>query len=194
MEGIALSRNDKWLLILSVFLPPLATYMKFGRSRTLRTNCLLTLCLFLPGIVHAMRSIHRYPSVVFRQAEQKDSGVFQGCEGNVIWEVPRDHFRSISHSVLVFEAQSLVLKNDLSKKHSLPGGSVAVPPSLASSSDATIHDDRYMAFAHASAPVLNPGYGWNMADLLQQHQQRQEYSPSPVAMEITRPLDVIKIH
>ncbi|KAJ2465573.1 hypothetical protein EV174_006640, partial [Coemansia sp. RSA 2320] len=90
-------------------MPPLATYLKFGRSRTLAANCFLTACLFVPGVVHAIKSICSYPSVVFRnKAEPKDK--FGARDGSVIWEVPRDHFRSISDSVRVLETQGLALK------------------------------------------------------------------------------------
>ncbi|KAJ2081464.1 hypothetical protein GGI16_007471, partial [Coemansia sp. S142-1] len=76
---------------------------------------MLTACLFVPGVIHAIRSILCYPSVVFRnQTEPKDK--FSARDGSVIWEVPRDHFRSISDSVRVLETQGLALNGGASAR------------------------------------------------------------------------------
>ncbi|WKY08223.1 hypothetical protein Q1695_007597 [Nippostrongylus brasiliensis] len=41
------------LLILAVFTPPLAVLFDRGCRRAFWLNCLLTLCFFIPGVVHA---------------------------------------------------------------------------------------------------------------------------------------------
>ncbi|KAJ1877497.1 hypothetical protein LPJ57_003921 [Coemansia sp. RSA 486] len=164
MSGISLSRNDKWLIGLSVFLPPLATYLKFGKSKTLATNCVLTAFLLIPGIIHAIRSICAYPSVVFRgKREPKDK--FTTRDNSVIWEIPRDHFQSINLSVRMLEAQNStnVIKNAPCRVKSIAGLSLV--------SGAKSHlgacGDSYMAYMHGQAPLLNPSYGWGPAALSQ---------------------------
>ncbi|KAJ2333487.1 hypothetical protein GGI00_002304 [Coemansia sp. RSA 2681] len=164
MERISLSKHDKWLICLSLALPPLATYLKFGSSRTLATNCLLTLCLFVPGVVHAIRSILSYPSVVFRnKAEPKDR--FGARDDSVIWEVPRDHFRSISDSVRVLETQGLALKGGApGRAKSVAGLSVmSGAKSQLTAVSSAAGSDSYVAHMHGHAPVLNPSYGWSVA-------------------------------
>ncbi|KAJ2700703.1 hypothetical protein H4218_001901 [Coemansia sp. IMI 209128] len=164
MDSISLSRHDKWLLCLSLVLPPLATYLKFGSSRTLAINLLLTACLFVPGIVHAIRSIRCYPSVVFRNtAEPKER--FSARDGSVIWEVPRDHFRSISDSVRVLETQGLALKGGASARAKSAAGLSVISgaKSQLSAPKAAAVSDLYVAHMHGHAPVLNPSYGWGAA-------------------------------
>ncbi|KAJ2722089.1 hypothetical protein GGI07_003531 [Coemansia sp. Benny D115] len=160
MSGISLSENDKWLIGLSVLLPPLAVYLKFGRSKTLATNCLLTALLLVPGVVHAMRSIHSYPSVVFRgKREPKDK--FAARDGSVIWEMPRGHFQSISQSVHVREAHDIALKSNPVRVKSITGLSLASGIKAQPLPASTLGPgDSYMAHVHGQAPILNPGYGW----------------------------------
>ncbi|KAJ2337956.1 hypothetical protein GGF43_006990, partial [Coemansia sp. RSA 2618] len=112
MNGISLSKRDRWLIGLSVVLPPLATYLKFGRSRTLTANCLLTACLLVPGVVHAIRLIYSYPSVVFSSAGESKGGL-AGRDDSVIWEIPHDHFQSISRVVRVQETRTVAPTNEL---------------------------------------------------------------------------------
>ncbi|KAJ2865506.1 hypothetical protein GGH94_002197 [Coemansia aciculifera] len=164
MDGISLSKHDKWLICLSLVSPPLATYLKFGSSRTLAINFLLTACLFVPGVIHAIRSIFSYPSVVFRnQTEPKDK--FSARDGSVIWEVPRDHFRSISDSVRVLETQGLALKGGASARAKSAAGLSVMSgaKSLLTAPKAAARSDLYVAHMHGNAPVLNPSYGWSPA-------------------------------
>ncbi|KAI8322472.1 hypothetical protein GQ54DRAFT_297373 [Martensiomyces pterosporus] len=184
MYGISLSRNDRWLLVLSAVLPPLATYLKFGKSRTLRLNCLFTACLFVPGIIHAIWSVCCYPGIVFRgNVAEEGSDMFDARDGSVIWELPRDHFRSISNSVRVHEAQSLTLKSEPIRAKSLAGSSLKSHATTTS----TANGDLYVAHVHGSAPVLNPSYGWDAA-------AGTQHLPDPWALGLTRPLESIAIH
>jgi len=41
-------------IILSVFLPPLAVYLKSGANKDLVINILLCLFGFIPGVIHAV--------------------------------------------------------------------------------------------------------------------------------------------
>ncbi|KAJ1815091.1 hypothetical protein LPJ56_002787 [Coemansia sp. RSA 2599] len=162
MSGISLSKNDKLLIGLSIFLPPLATFLKFGKSKTLATNCVLTACLFIPGIVHAIRSICSYPSVVFRgKREPKDK--FTTRDNSVIWEIPRDHFQSINLSVRMLEAQNSAVKSAPARIKSIAGLSLV----SGTKSHLATCGDSYMAYMHGQAPLLNPSYGWGPAALSQ---------------------------
>ncbi|KAJ1952381.1 hypothetical protein GGI12_006256, partial [Dipsacomyces acuminosporus] len=107
MDGIPLSTSDKQLIALSVLLPPLAIYLKFGKSRTFTLNCLFTACLFIPGIDHAIRSIYRYPSVVFRGKPEQEDGehACQTQDGSVVWELPRYRFQSVGSSLHILDVQ-----------------------------------------------------------------------------------------
>ncbi|KAI9506140.1 hypothetical protein GGI25_002089 [Coemansia spiralis] len=179
MDGISLSKQDRLLICLSIILPPLATYLKFGRSKTLTTNCLLTACLFVPGIIHAIKSIHCYPSVVFRGKSEPKDRTATARDESVIWEIPRDHFRSISDSIRVFEAQTLALsKNNNDSSSSSDGDGALRKKSAAylshgsgSKSKLTMVGTKgisrneaasssYLAYVDGSAPLLNPSYGW----------------------------------
>jgi len=42
------------LIILSIFLPPVAVFMKKGIMPTFWINLILTLIFFIPGVVHAL--------------------------------------------------------------------------------------------------------------------------------------------
>ena len=46
------------LSLLALVLPPVAVALS-GQRRALPVNLLLTLCLFLPGVVHALMVVHR---------------------------------------------------------------------------------------------------------------------------------------
>ncbi|VDO73611.1 unnamed protein product [Heligmosomoides polygyrus] len=45
------------LLLLAFFAPPLAVLFDRGCGRALLLNCLLTLCFFIPGVIHAFMLI-----------------------------------------------------------------------------------------------------------------------------------------
>ncbi|KAJ1898089.1 hypothetical protein LPJ66_002965 [Kickxella alabastrina] len=163
MSGISLSENDKWLIGLSVVMPPLAMYLKFGRSKTLTTNCLLTVCLLLPGIFHAINSIFSYPSVVFRgRSEPKNTSGSR--DDGVIWGIPQDQFQSISHSIRVLEAQNIALKSSPVRVKSVSELSLAsgTRSQLTMTTSSTANES-YMAYLHGQAPLLNPSYGWGPA-------------------------------
>lgn len=176
MNGMSLSKQDKWLMGLSVLVPPVAIYMKFGRSYTLWISCLCTLCLFLPGIIHAIILIRSYPSVVFRGIEEpKDKNrVSTTQEGNVIWEIPKDHFRSISESVRVVEAQqqgsagavrghqSVQVVRDMSAVTTVTSGSRSMTTVTNNSPEQSSKSLSfpYAAHIHGQEPFLNPSYGW----------------------------------
>ena len=42
------------LIVISIFLPPLAVFLKKGIMPTFWINLLLTLIFFIPGVVHAL--------------------------------------------------------------------------------------------------------------------------------------------
>lgn len=46
--------NRLVLIILAIFLPPLAVFLKKGIMPTFWLNLLLTLIFFIPGMVHAL--------------------------------------------------------------------------------------------------------------------------------------------
>jgi uncharacterized membrane protein YqaE (UPF0057 family) len=46
--------NKIVLIVVSLFLPPLAVLMKKGVGKDLLINILLCLLLFLPGVIHAL--------------------------------------------------------------------------------------------------------------------------------------------
>lgn len=46
--------NKIVLIILALFLPPIAVYLKSGANRDLVINILLCCLIYFPGIVHAL--------------------------------------------------------------------------------------------------------------------------------------------
>ncbi|MCK9546133.1 MAG: YqaE/Pmp3 family membrane protein [Sulfurospirillaceae bacterium] len=42
------------LILLAIFLPPVAVFLKKGIMPTFWINLILTLCFFFPGMVHAL--------------------------------------------------------------------------------------------------------------------------------------------
>ncbi|MDD3324922.1 MAG: YqaE/Pmp3 family membrane protein [Sulfurospirillaceae bacterium] len=42
------------MIILAVFLPPVAVFLKKGIMPTFWLNLILTLCFFIPGMIHAL--------------------------------------------------------------------------------------------------------------------------------------------
>lgn len=46
--------NKVVLVILAIFLPPVAVFMKKGAGKDLVINILLCLLMFLPGMIHAL--------------------------------------------------------------------------------------------------------------------------------------------
>lgn len=46
--------NKLVLIIIAIFLPPIAVFLKKGVGKDLIINILLTLLVFLPGMVHAL--------------------------------------------------------------------------------------------------------------------------------------------
>ena len=46
--------NRLVLILLAIFLPPVAVFLKQGAGKDLVINILLCLLLFLPGMVHAL--------------------------------------------------------------------------------------------------------------------------------------------
>ncbi|KAJ1899419.1 hypothetical protein LPJ66_002123 [Kickxella alabastrina] len=135
MSGISLSENDKWLIGLSVVMPPLAMYLKFGS----------------------------YPSVVFRgRSEPKNTS--DSRDDGVIWGIPQDQFQSISHSIRVLEAQNIALKSSPVRAKSVSELSLAsgTRSQLTMTTSSTANES-YMAYLHGQAPLLNPSYGWGPA-------------------------------
>lgn len=45
------------LVILSIFIPPLAIFLKTGISKTFWINLILTIFFFFPGVIHAVYTI-----------------------------------------------------------------------------------------------------------------------------------------
>ncbi len=46
--------NKVLLIILAIFLPPVAVFLKKGAGKDLLINILLCILIFIPGIVHAI--------------------------------------------------------------------------------------------------------------------------------------------
>lgn len=46
--------NKILLIVLAIFLPPIAVFLKKGAGKDLIINIVLCLVLFLPGVVHAL--------------------------------------------------------------------------------------------------------------------------------------------
>jgi uncharacterized membrane protein YqaE (UPF0057 family) len=46
--------NKLVLIIIAIFLPPVAVFLKKGVGKDLVINILLTLLIFFPGMVHAL--------------------------------------------------------------------------------------------------------------------------------------------
>jgi uncharacterized membrane protein YqaE (UPF0057 family) len=51
------------LIILAVFLPPVAVFLKKGIMPTFWLNLLLTLLFFIPGMIHALLVVTRQPRI-----------------------------------------------------------------------------------------------------------------------------------
>ncbi|WP_371373140.1 YqaE/Pmp3 family membrane protein [Thalassotalea aquiviva] len=51
--------NQLILIILSIFLPPVAVFIKAGVGKDLLINILLCLLMFIPGIIHALWVVTR---------------------------------------------------------------------------------------------------------------------------------------
>ena len=51
--------NKIVLIILSIFLPPVAVFLKNGAGKDLVINILLCVVFFLPGILHALWLVTR---------------------------------------------------------------------------------------------------------------------------------------
>jgi len=46
--------NKLLLILLSIFLPPIAVFLKAGADKDLLINILLCLVFYVPGIIHAL--------------------------------------------------------------------------------------------------------------------------------------------
>lgn len=46
--------NKVLLIILAIFLPPVAVFLKKGVGKDLLINILLCLLVFIPGVIHAL--------------------------------------------------------------------------------------------------------------------------------------------
>ena len=46
--------NKIVLIILAIFLPPVAVFLKKGVGKDLLINIILTICFVLPGTIHAL--------------------------------------------------------------------------------------------------------------------------------------------
>ncbi|MCB1661612.1 MAG: YqaE/Pmp3 family membrane protein [Pseudomonadales bacterium] len=51
--------NKIVLIILAIFLPPIAVFLKSGVGKDLIINIVLCLLMFLPGVVHALWLVTR---------------------------------------------------------------------------------------------------------------------------------------
>jgi len=51
--------NKLVLLILAIFLPPIAVFLKKGAGRDLLINLVLCLFFYIPGIIHAVWLVTR---------------------------------------------------------------------------------------------------------------------------------------
>lgn len=46
--------NKLLLIIIAIFLPPVAVFLKSGVGKDLIINIILCLCFYIPGILHAL--------------------------------------------------------------------------------------------------------------------------------------------
>ena len=51
--------NKVVLIILAIFLPPIAVFLKDGAGKDLLINILLCLLMFVPGMIHALWRVTR---------------------------------------------------------------------------------------------------------------------------------------
>lgn len=51
--------NKIVLIIIAIFLPPIAVFLKKGAGKDLIINIVLCLLMFLPGVVHALWLVTR---------------------------------------------------------------------------------------------------------------------------------------
>jgi len=51
--------NKIVLIILAIFLPPIAVFLKNGAGKDLIINIVLCLLMFLPGVIHALWRVTR---------------------------------------------------------------------------------------------------------------------------------------
>ncbi|KAF0278170.1 hypothetical protein FOG50_00972 [Hanseniaspora uvarum] len=78
---ISLTKNDTFLIFLSIFLPPLSIYLRQGFwSKDFLINFLLTLFLGIPGFIHAVYVIYttsslRQPSEHEIQSSRLEEGI-----------------------------------------------------------------------------------------------------------------------
>lgn len=49
-----MSENKILLVIVAIFLPPLAVFLKDGVGKSLVINLILTLLFYVPGLIHAL--------------------------------------------------------------------------------------------------------------------------------------------
>jgi len=56
-------------ILLAFILPPVSVYIQFGLSKHFWINCLLTLLLFIPGVVHAIYVMTTRPPGLARLSE-----------------------------------------------------------------------------------------------------------------------------
>lgn len=47
-------KNKLLLILISVFLPPLAVFLKIGIGKHFIISIILSCCFYLPGIIHAL--------------------------------------------------------------------------------------------------------------------------------------------
>lgn len=52
-----MSENKVLLIIIAIFLPPLAVALKSGLSKSFVINVVLTLLFYIPGLIHALMVI-----------------------------------------------------------------------------------------------------------------------------------------
>jgi uncharacterized membrane protein YqaE (UPF0057 family) len=48
------SNNQLIYVIIAILLPPVAVFLKKGIGGTFFLNILLTICFFIPGVIHAL--------------------------------------------------------------------------------------------------------------------------------------------
>ncbi|KAK0744909.1 hypothetical protein B0T21DRAFT_358640 [Apiosordaria backusii] len=61
MSSSSFTGSDVLLLIMAIFLPPVAVFLKRGCDAHFFLNILLTILAWLPGMIHAMYVVVRYP-------------------------------------------------------------------------------------------------------------------------------------
>ncbi|KAK4640704.1 plasma membrane proteolipid Pmp3 [Podospora bellae-mahoneyi] len=74
MSSSSFTGSDVILLIMAIFLPPVAVFLKRGCDAHFFINILLTILAWLPGMIHAFYVVVRYPGDLGDRRARKGEG------------------------------------------------------------------------------------------------------------------------